>query len=168
MCTSELFRFNLNKVCSLVPLNLTLLMCVSVRTMMQIYPSSFVTSMALLSIVLSVMLVLQLTFAPYINPPNAPENLRLSPPDLIEVACTTLELVMLLAGYIRFTTPVGIASDILTTIAAALALIGPPAYAMYSRRVHKEWYVYDDVDAEDGSVQTDNPLSKETCVDGEK
>jgi hypothetical protein len=63
---------------------------------------------------------------------------------------------------------VGIASDILTTIAAALALIGPPAYAKYSRRVHKKWYVYDDADAEDGSVQTDNLLSKETSVDGEE
>ena len=122
--------------------------------------------MVLLSIVLSIMLVLQVTFAPYINPPNVPEGIRLSPPDLIEVACSSFELLILLAGYIRFTTPATTASDILTAIAAMLSLFGPPAYAIYSRRAHSEWYETTEGEGKSSPVKmVVNPVTEETSED---
>lgn len=135
---------------------------VRVPLLSQSYPASFVTSMVLLSILLLVMLALQLRFAPYRNPPNAPDNLRLSPPDCAEVACTTLELLILFAGYIRFTNPSTTASDIITAVAAILSLFGPPVYALHSRRVHSEWYKMEVISEDEERVKQPNPMQEET------
>ena len=114
--------------------------------------------MILLGIVLALMLALQLTFAPYINPPYAPEGLRFSPPDLTEVVCTVMELVILFAGWVRFTNPSTTVSDVFTIMAALLSLFGPPGFAYYSRTAHKDWY---EDPAADGNAKDEQDAAEE-------
>ena len=117
------------------------------------FPKSFVVSMALITGTLICALVFVLVFSPYQNPPNAPPQLKYSPTDIGEIVCIVLEMLIVVCGFMRFTSASDTSSDIMVGTAALLSLVVPPLLMAYSLKHHKHWYELNETcrDADDAA-----------------